>query len=431
MQETMDYIRPTIYSNHKPERIVSKAHCEGCYCRESPEEPSLKIKQSATRCNAHPSEENINTTASGNYCCDLLKEKLTTTAGHSEQLLEKAHRTVSYTPKSVFLRRLKEQSHKTCDLECMGANDFVYTARRADYEWKAPFYEQDYAATRLIGYENQRPKGAKTSNESSGLMLENRPICGGKMQRGVEESGDGESLDDAPIEHQDNRDEEHIKDRGESDDDGKADAAKPNKSSSDHSLATKHHEMQPDAHCNCCKCQTLFATTTTMSAKDFSGVRSFRDRNYFDTHSLADLMSSKDQSHVCVHKFVLNDRLLPEPSNPDAYGVSRCTICQKPMNSDSKFKTSQKIPESKTTMKSAKLNSGQVVGGGNNDNKDTCLIARQLNTGAGNEQIHLQVPFEMIQKSAGQSEVAGYVRTKLRRPVPTNSLALRFQKGVV
>lgn len=60
-------------------------------------------------------------------------------------------------------------------------------------------------------------------------------------------------------------------------------------------------------------------------------IRHIRDENYFDCHSTAHLDRQSVPEHVCSHKFTLNERLLPKAMNTDAYGVSRCTICDKPM----------------------------------------------------------------------------------------------------
>lgn len=54
-----------------------------------------------------------------------------------------------------------------------------------------------------------------------------------------------------------------------------------------------------------------------------------RDNNYFETHSIADLQQTV-LPHKCVHKFTLDERLLPKPVHTDCWGQSRCGICYKP-----------------------------------------------------------------------------------------------------
>ncbi|KYB26871.1 hypothetical protein TcasGA2_TC030910 [Tribolium castaneum] len=63
---------------------------------------------------------------------------------------------------------------------------------------------------------------------------------------------------------------------------------------------------------------------------DLKNLADFRKDHYFETHSTEDLIK-EIPPHECVHKFSLDERKLPFPLNPDAYGSSRCIICDKPM----------------------------------------------------------------------------------------------------
>lgn len=69
-------------------------------------------------------------------------------------------------------------------------------------------------------------------------------------------------------------------------------------------------------------------------------LRDFRDTNYFETHSAKDVVAPCERAtHKCLHKFTVDERLLPKPVNADAYGNSRCTYC-------SKIRQENKIKES-------------------------------------------------------------------------------------
>lgn len=63
-------------------------------------------------------------------------------------------------------------------------------------------------------------------------------------------------------------------------------------------------------------------------------ISEIRENNYFDTHSVEDLLKKYPQ-HKCIHRFELDDRLLPKPVNVDCYGQSRCDLCSKPFKSQS------------------------------------------------------------------------------------------------
>lgn len=77
-------------------------------------------------------------------------------------------------------------------------------------------------------------------------------------------------------------------------------------------------------------------------------VKDFRDKNYFETHSAKDLAPCGVPAHKCIHKFTVDERLLPKPVNTDVFGNSRCTICSKIVqqqndnNKDSSRKSSAK-----------------------------------------------------------------------------------------
>lgn len=398
--------RLTIYSYKQSlPKTISKSHCEDCYCRETPDKPSLTFK--SFHCDQPNDKKETNETFSS-----LL----------SDELLEKAHRTVNYTPESSFLKKLKEESHKKCGSECWGSRDVIYTDRRAEYDRNAPYIEQDYAAYRLGILQRQKDE------------YERRKRCDHGVKRLVESPKNQEKDSSVELLYKGNQicesvpNAQRISSSNEDFQCLKNEAIQPKQTESSNPNGPSSRTVNENEHCSCCKCQARFSTMTTNNARNFSDIRDFRQRNYFDTHSLIELSASKDQEdkqpHVCVHEFVLNNRLMPEPVNSDSYGISRCTICNKAMQ---KPDLAGKKSDSRVKLKVTKQ--GNVKATVGNDN-DSCFLPRQLNIGSGNEKIHLKVPFDLIKKTEDDTDLVKHFRQRLKRPVPRNTLALRFQKGV-
>ncbi|GJQ81231.1 hypothetical protein Trydic_g20450 [Trypoxylus dichotomus] len=148
-----------------------------------------------------------------------------------------------------------------------------------------------------------------------------------------------------------------------------------------------------------------------MSYKDFKDLVQFRKDNYFDCHAVGNGGSAAVPEHKCIHKFVLNDRLLPQPLNTDSFGISRCDVCGKPME---QFKSEKPRVEPKRKH----VNKVKQV-------YEYNLTPPRLNIGSGKETVQIKIP-EKIRKECMLERSPNF---KLSRNVPGNSYALRYQKG--
>lgn len=150
-----------------------------------------------------------------------------------------------------------------------------------------------------------------------------------------------------------------------------------------------------------------------MTYKDFKDLVRFRRDNYFDCHSTVDVTSKAPDEHKCVHKFVINDRFLPQPLKSDSFGVSCCEVCNKPMEMY-KSQKPRPVPKKKS------INTVKEIYKYN-------LVPPRVNIGSGQETVQIKVPGRL-------SKQCLYERApnfKICRNVPGNSYALRYQKGCI
>lgn len=114
--------KPTVYSNPKhPPPKFPVAHCEKCYCRETPEPPLINLRTKTS-----PEKRQ-------NHCCPA--EESNEGAAKSQELLDQVHWKVDYVPRTLFLKRLQEEAHKNCPrVGCGGVNGGGFTSRREEYE---------------------------------------------------------------------------------------------------------------------------------------------------------------------------------------------------------------------------------------------------------------------------------------------------------
>lgn len=254
---------------------------------------------------------------SKNECCCLSEDDGEVSA-KSEELLKEVHKKLDYIPRTIFLRRLKEEAHKNC---CS------FTQQREDYE----------------------------------DLVEER-----EEQSIVNEEDNATS----------------VRLRGGND-------------------------------CDCAKCSA--DKTLRENAKKVSSIKDFRKSNYFETHSAADLLAHHEVGdHKCVHKFTLDERMVPIPENRDAYGLSRCVICNKPM-------VEEDLSKKKSVAKSAKATI--------TDKEYKGLVSlepKRLYVPVKDELVEVRLPLDL---DVDEDKV-GVQFKKLCRPVPVSSVALRFQKGV-
>lgn len=169
-------------------------------------------------------------------------------------------------------------------------------------------------------------------------------------------------------------------------------------------------------NCDCAKCKDQ--RILVENAEKVSAIENFRNENYFETHSTADLVSRKDVGdHKCIHRFSLDDRLIPIPENPDVFGASRCVICDKPMLEED---LSKKTVDSRLKVKKSK---GTIT-----ENPYKGLVSlepRKLYVPMKDEEVEVKVPlgFEV-------EDVYSKFK-KFKKPRPVSSMALRYQKGVL
>lgn len=139
-------------------------------------------------------------------------------------------------------------------------------------------------------------------------------------------------------------------------------------------------------------------------------VTEFRKSNYFDCHSVENVREFPP--HECVHKFVLNERLAPEPLLCDGFGISRCQVCFKPMKS--------------TTLNEANYGPSKDTSQGSRLSRSSYFPATKIHFATGNERMELDVPEEIGRKYFGKEK-----KVRMKKNVPRDSLALRFQPGVI
>ncbi|KAB0796072.1 hypothetical protein PPYR_10133 [Photinus pyralis] len=134
-------------------------------------------------------------------------------------------------------------------------------------------------------------------------------------------------------------------------------------------------------------------------------LETFRKDNYFECHSSANIHDVPVGDHKCVHKFVLNNRLIPEPLNADPFGTSRCVRCNKPMRIKAEEERSKPLTQRARPR----------------------ITPNAINIAGETNVTEIQIPanfnklLELFQETA----------TNISKVKPTNTLALRHQKGVV
>ncbi|CAG5047342.1 unnamed protein product [Parnassius apollo] len=156
-------------------------------------------------------------------------------------------------------------------------------------------------------------------------------------------------------------------------------------------------------------------------------IKEFRQRNYFECHSAKSRIKVKDDTsilgeHKCLYRFYLNDRLFPVPLSTDYHNNIRCIECKLPLEEATKIN---------------KPNSQNSING-------TVQAKIKLNDKVQDMILMLPVKEPLIIKEKRKEmqnivdpEVLYFGIIKLnstgdsvfRSTCPTNSLALKYQKG--
>lgn len=149
--------------------------------------------------------------------------------------------------------------------------------------------------------------------------------------------------------------------------------------------------------------------------RDLRRLNTFRKENYFDCHSSGNSGNAGICDHKCLHRFILDERLIPRPLNTDPYGTSRCVICNKSTKSeilnlvDNKIKQNPRLD----ALKRRKSHRGRV-------------IPNQINICNKNDGIEITVPV-----CCDKYNNIFNNHIKIKNPPTINSLALRYQKGMI
>lgn len=171
-------------------------------------------------------------------------------------------------------------------------------------------------------------------------------------------------------------------------------------------------------HSSTCKGKSIFDKSIGDRGKSDSlkNLENFRENNFFDCFSTATVKQDVPE-HKCLHKFTVNDRLYPLPLNSDAYGVSRCSICNMNITDDKNIaKISQNV-EIQTSSKNDFYNISKRY--------QNNLMPKYINIAKKNEKIQVQIPDERIANELCALNIRPYTCQ------PLNSYALRHQKGIM
>ncbi|XP_034827694.1 uncharacterized protein [Maniola hyperantus] len=147
----------------------------------------------------------------------------------------------------------------------------------------------------------------------------------------------------------------------------------------------------------------------------------FRKNNYFECHSVKSRIHSKGSvtslnNHKCVYRFYLNDRLFPVPLNTDYQDNIRCIECHLPL---AKYCKNSHI--NGTVQAKVKLN-GEI--------QDMLLMLPVKNSLIVKERrkvSKVDKDYDSLYFGIIKLDLNG--DSKFNRNLPSNSLALRYQKG--
>ncbi|KAJ2937934.1 hypothetical protein O0L34_g14207 [Tuta absoluta] len=151
-------------------------------------------------------------------------------------------------------------------------------------------------------------------------------------------------------------------------------------------------------------------------------LKEFRDDNYFETHSAESRIKSKGSvtslsDHECVYRFYLNERLFPVPLNSDHKETIRCTECHLPFNPNKA--TAKDI--NGTIQAKVKVGKGKKA----RDMilmlpvKEPLIIKRKRKEPKEENEV---IYFGVIKLDT-------YGNSIFNQTLPTDSLALKYQKG--
>ncbi|XP_039752285.1 uncharacterized protein LOC120628126 [Pararge aegeria] len=150
-------------------------------------------------------------------------------------------------------------------------------------------------------------------------------------------------------------------------------------------------------------------------------LRLFRKNNYFECHSVKSRLCSKGSvtslnKHKCLYRFYLNDRLFPVPLNTDHQENIRCIECQLPLENNN-----ENSQINGTVQAKVKLN-GEI--------QDMLLmlpVKKSLIVKERRKVLPVNKDYESLYFGIIKLNLNG--DSKFNRNLPSDSLALRYQKG--
>ncbi|XP_025830897.1 uncharacterized protein LOC108736738 isoform X2 [Agrilus planipennis] len=159
----------------------------------------------------------------------------------------------------------------------------------------------------------------------------------------------------------------------------------------------------------CCSCPHGY-----QNVKD---LQIFRNDCFFETHSVNDFITNMPK-HDCVHLINFDEKSEPHYINADPYGYSRCYICNRAMTTVRNQAAKKPVKENVDTYRQSKLSNLSMT-------KNAPIIIEPTKIQISNKSQKVLAKLPPYCEEAGN-----FIKTKYRRPVPTNTFALRFQKGV-
>ncbi|PNF26474.1 hypothetical protein B7P43_G14851 [Cryptotermes secundus] len=174
----------------------------------------------------------------------------------------------------------------------------------------------------------------------------------------------------------------------------------------------------------------------------FDEMNEFRQSHWFDCHAYPhpagtsrdatrnlDVGSIHPNSHKCVHKYVLDDRMFARPLYSDHLNNSRCVVCHLPYNL-SKSKTRETPPVTlPSTLQDPEIQVSIPLGSphGRRPSASGNVLSHKKVTQPSGRSRSASSPRSRSQPSIFKHTLGDL---KPRAPPPADSLALRYQKGV-
>lgn len=162
----------------------------------------------------------------------------------------------------------------------------------------------------------------------------------------------------------------------------------------------------------------------TNDSENIETLKNFRRNNYFECHSVKSRVDSKGsvtslRDHKCVYRFYLNDRLFPVPLSSDHHNNVRCVECHLPM--DLKVELDGPGKANGTIQAKVKLDEENGV-------QDMILFLPVKDSLIIKER-RKQMKCEEEVMYFGVIKLDSYGHSVFKSTLPTDSLALKYQKG--